>query len=226
MGIGNVEIGESWYSVLSEELKKPYFKDLIAFVKEDRKTHTIFPTENLIFSAFQRTPLDKLKVVIIGQDPYHGESQANGLCFSVLDDVKYPPSLRNIFKELKADVGIEKPTSGNLESWAGQGILMLNTTLTVRKSKPGSHQKKGWEEFTDSVMKIISDQKKDVIFLLWGNFAQSTTNLIDIEKHHFLKSSHPSPFSAHRGFLGCKHFSKTNKILESIDRNPIDWRIS
>ena len=169
------------------------------------------------------TPLEKIKVVIIGQDPYHGIGQAHGLCFSVNDGVKFPPSLKNIFKELQSDLGIPIPISGNLTHWSEQGVFLLNNTLTVREKTPTSHQKKGWEEFTDAVIKLISEQKSGVVFLLWGSFAQSKENLIDTTKHHILKAAHPSPFSAHRGFFGCKHFSTTNKILIEQGKTPINF---
>lgn len=219
----NIPLNDTWKSLLSNEINAPYFTELLHFLAEEQKNHSIFPPKNEIFNAFNHTPLEKIKVVIIGQDPYHGVGQAHGLCFSVNDDVKFPPSLKNIFNELQSDLEIPIPTSGNLTHWAHQGIFLLNNTLTVREKTPTSHQKKGWEEFTDSVIKLISEQKSGVVFLLWGNFAQSKENLIDTSKHHILKAAHPSPFSAHRGFLGCKHFSKTNKILIEQGKNPINF---
>lgn len=221
----NPNIEKSWKNALLEEFNKVYFSELKSFMIEEKKKHKIYPPEDLIFSAFNRTPIDKVKVVIIGQDPYHGVGQANGLCFSVSDGIKLPPSLKNIFKELNSDLGIEMSKSGNLESWADQGILMLNATLTVRHSEAGSHQKRGWEKFTDAVIKLISDQKENIVFLLWGNFAQSKSSLINEKKHHILKAAHPSPFAAHRGFFGCKHFSKTNEILQRLGKSPINWKI-
>ncbi|MCW8897249.1 MAG: uracil-DNA glycosylase, partial [Flavobacteriales bacterium] len=185
--------------------------------------YKIFPPEKEIFNAFNLTPLEKIKVIIIGQDPYHGIGQAHGLCFSVNDGIKFPPSLKNIFKELQNDLDIPIPISGNLTHWAKQGVFLLNNTLTVREKTPTSHQKKGWEEFTDAVIKLISEQKSGVVFLLWGSFAQSKENLIDATKHHILKAAHPSPFSAHKGFLGCKHFSTTNKILIEQGKTPINF---
>ena len=176
-----------------------------------------------MFAAFDLCPFDKVNVVIIGQDPYHGPNQANGLCFSVADGIKPPPSLQNIFKEIKQDLDLEIPSSGNLRHWAEQGVLMLNATLTVRAKQPGSHQKKGWEEFTDSVIKTLSSEKENLIFILWGRFAQNKAQFIDSDRHFILSSPHPSPFSAHSGFFGCKHFSKTNQILKRLDKNQIKW---
>ncbi len=224
MEIKNVAIDSSWSEVLKNEFASPYFIKLKEFLVEEKKQFTVFPPGNLIFSAFNHTPFDKVKVVILGQDPYHGPGQANGLSFSVSDEVKKPPSLVNIFKELQSDLGIPIPQSGNLESWAEQGILLLNATLTVRANTPGSHQKKGWEEFTDSVIRTISEKKKGVVFLLWGKFAQSKEVLIDTKKHFVLKAAHPSPLAGGK-FFGCKHFSVTNKLLEHNLILPIDWRI-
>ncbi len=224
MEIKNVAIDSSWSEVLKNEFASPYFIKLKEFLVEEKKQFTVFPPGNLIFSAFNHTPFDKVKVVILGQDPYHGPGQANGLSFSVSDEVKKPPSLVNIFKELQSDLGIPIPQSGNLESWAEQGILLLNATLTVRANTPGSHQKKGWEEFTDSVIRTISEKKKGVVFLLWGKFAQSKEVLIDTKKHFVLKAAHPSPLAGGK-FFGCKHFSLTNKLLEHNLILPIDWRI-
>lgn len=220
-----VEIHESWKKVLSEQFAAPYFSELKSFLVNEKKQHIVYPPGNQIFSAFNRTPFDKLKVVIIGQDPYHGPGQANGLCFSVSPGIRKPPSLVNIFKELESDLGIPVPQDGNLEPWADQGILLLNATLTVRATMAGSHQKKGWEQFTDAVIKAISDNKKGIVFLLWGSFAQTKAELIDKDKHFILTAAHPSPL-ARGAFFGCKHFSKTNKILEHQGILPIDWRIA
>ena len=219
----DILLSDSWKKLLSSEINAPYFADLLHFLADEKKSHRIFPPEKEIFNAFNLTPLEKIKVVIIGQDPYHGIGQAHGLCFSVNDGVKFPPSLKNIFKELQSDLDIQIPLSGNLTHWAEQGVFLLNNTLTVREKTPTSHQKKGWEEFTDTVIKLISEQKSGVVFLLWGSFAQSKENLIDTTKHQILKAAHPSPFSAHRGFLGCKHFSKTNKILIQQGKTPINF---
>ena len=216
-------IEESWKLALEEEFSKPYFVNLKQFLIEERKQHTVYPPGKLIFSAFNHTPFTNVNVVILGQDPYHGAGQANGLCFSVSDGIKMPPSLVNIFKEILNDLGFTIPTSGNLERWADQGVLLLNTMLTVRANEPGSHQGKGWESFTDSVIKHISTQKKGVVFLLWGKYAQAKEQLIDGSKHHILKAAHPSPFSAYNGFMGCKHFSKTNEILAAQGKKEIDW---
>ncbi len=217
------KIEKSWKDVLQHEFEKEYFKKLIKFVEQEYVTQTIYPKASEVFNAFELCPFSKVKVVIIGQDPYHGENQAHGLCFSVKKGVRTPPSLKNIYKELKADIGMEIPESGNLEHWAKQGILMINATLTVRASSAGSHQKKGWEEFTDAVIKKVSEQKENVVFLLWGAYAQKKGQIIDRKKHHILESAHPSPFSAHRGFLGNKHFSKTNNYLKSVGKEAIKW---
>lgn len=219
-----VEIHESWKKVLSEQFAAPYFSELKSFLVAEKKKHIVYPPGNQIFSAFNRTPFDKLKVVIIGQDPYHGPGQANGLCFSVSPGIRKPPSLVNIFKELQNDLGIPIPQDGNLEPWADQGVLLLNATLTVRAAMAGSHQKKGWEQFTDAVIKAVSDNKKGIVFLLWGNFAQTKAELIDKNKHFILTAAHPSPL-ARGAFFGCKHFSKTNKLLEHQGILPIDWQI-
>lgn len=220
-----VAIEDSWYELLHEEFEKEYFIQLKSFLKSEKEQFVIYPPGNKIFSAFNHTPVNKVKVVIIGQDPYHGAGQANGLCFSVSDGIKQPPSLVNIFKELNSDLNIPMPKSGNLEKWANQGVLLLNATLTVRANQAGSHQKQGWEEFTDTVIKKLSDKKDGLVFLLWGKFAQDKAALIDNSKHFILKAAHPSPFSAHNGFFGCKHFSKTNEILTNRGLSPIDWRI-
>ncbi|MEO9571203.1 MAG: uracil-DNA glycosylase [Polaribacter sp.] len=219
-----VKINSSWKNILQSELDKPYFKELLKFVDDEYANNTCFPKEEDIFAAFNYCDLQDLKVVIIGQDPYHGEEQANGLCFSVKDGIKHPPSLINIFKEISTDLGKEIPESGNLEKWAKQGVLLLNATLTVRAHEAGSHQKKGWEMFTDQVIKLISEEKKDVVFLLWGGFAKKKSKLIDKKKHTILESGHPSPLSANRGYwFGNKHFSKTNLILDELHKTTIKW---
>ena len=220
----NVKIHESWKPYLKAEFDKPYFKSLTSFVKEEYSKHQCFPPGKEIFNAFEHCHFNDVKVVIIGQDPYHDVDQAHGLCFSVNDGIKHPPSLVNIFKEVESDLGIKYPSSGNLLRWADQGVLLLNATLTVRAHSAGSHQKKGWELFTDAVIKIISDNKKQVVFLLWGSYAKQKKNLIDIKKHHVLQSGHPSPLSANRGlWFGNKHFSKTNYLLEQALENPVNW---
>ena len=224
MNASNISIDPSWKAVLKEEFSAPYFAKLKEFLVEEKKQFTVYPAGNRMFAAFDQTPFDKLKAVIIGQDPYHGPGQANGLSFSVNDEVKKPPSLVNIFKEIQTDLGIPIPLSGNLEPWANQGILLLNATLTVRANHPGSHQKKGWEQFTDAVIKKISDEKKGIVFLLWGKYAETKEILINKDKHFVLKAAHPSPLAGGK-FFGCKHFSKTNKLLEHNLIQPIDWRI-
>jgi len=219
-----VNIHSSWKTQLEEEFNKPYFKDLTSFVKDEYSKHQCFPSGKQIFAAFDWCPFDNLKVVIIGQDPYHGVGQANGLCFSVNNGIAHPPSLINIFKEIESDLGMPYPTSGNLERWAKQGVLLLNATLTVRAHNAGSHQKKGWETFTDAVIQSISDKKENVVFLLWGGFAKQKTKLIDKSKHHVLTTGHPSPLSANRGYwFGNKSFSKTNSQLEQVGLEPIVW---
>ena len=219
----DVKIEQSWKELLKDEFEKDYFKNLVQFVKKEYKTHTVYPPGKDIFKAFDLCPVDKVKVVIIGQDPYHGKGQAHGLCFSVKDGVKIPPSLRNIYKELKDDIGKEIPATGNIEHWAKQGVLMLNATLTVRAGNAGSHQGKGWETFTDAVIEKIADTKENLVFLLWGAYAQRKGQIINPEKHYVLKSAHPSPFSAHNGFFGNKHFSKTNEFLKSKGLTKINW---
>lgn len=224
MAKNTVDIDDSWKIVLKDQFEAPYFKELKAFLVIEKKKHIVYPAGNQIFSAFNHTPFDKVKVVIIGQDPYHGPGQANGLCFSVSPGIRKPPSLVNIFKEMYTDLGIPIPQDGNLEKWADQGILLLNATLTVQAGMPGTHQKKGWEKFTDAVIKAVSDNKKGIIFLLWGNFAQTKADLIDKDKHFVLTAAHPSPL-ARGAFFGCRHFSKTNKLLEHQGIMPIDWRL-
>ena len=220
----NVKIDESWKNQLKTEFDKNYFNDLIEYVKKEYSEHTCFPPGSEIFSAFDHSEFDKTKVVILGQDPYHGVGQANGLCFSVKDGISLPPSLINIFKEIESDLGKPIPTSGNLERWANQGVLLLNATLTVRAHQAGSHQKKGWEQFTDHVIHTISENKENVVFLLWGGYAKKKSKLIDTAKHLILTSGHPSPLSANRGYwFGNKHFSKTNEYLRSKGKEGIQW---
>jgi len=221
----NPEIEQSWKVVLLKEFNKDYFIKLKQFLLDEKKHHSIYPKGKEIFNAFNYTPFNKVKVVILGQDPYHGMGQAHGLSFSVPDGVKQPPSLKNIFKEIASDLNLPLPETGNLSPWAKQGVLLLNATLSVRVKQAGSHQKKGWEEFTDSVIQNISQKKKGVIFLLWGRFAQDKAELIDKNKHHILTAPHPSPFSVYRGFFGCKHFSETNKLLSEQGLKEIDWKV-
>ena len=204
----NVKIEDSWKVVLADEFKKPYFSELTEFVRHEYQTATVYPPPQLIFNAFAHTPFEAVRVVLLGQDPYHGPGQAHGLCFSVRDGVRPPPSLQNVFKEIHDDIGAPIPTSGNLERWADQGVFLLNATLTVRAGQAGSHQNKGWETFTDAVIKQLANQKEHLVFLLWGNYARQKAALIDRKKHLILEAPHPSPFSAHTGFFGCKHFSK------------------
>jgi uracil-DNA glycosylase len=218
-----VKIAESWKTLLKDEFEKSYFHQLANFVKSEYNIYKVYPPGKLIFNAFEHCSFDDLKVVILGQDPYHGAGQANGLCFSVNDGVRKPPSLINIFKEIQTDIGTPIPESGNLERWAKQGILLLNATLTVRANQAGSHQNKGWEIFTDAVIKQISDKKSGIVFLLWGAYAQKKGSIIDKNKHYVLQSAHPSPFAAHRGFFGNKHFSKTNEFLIKNNKIPIKW---
>ena len=218
-----VKIEESWKLQLAGEFEQPYFKSLVEFIKNETTQHTVYPSGKLIFSAFEHCPFDATKVVIIGQDPYHGAGQANGLCFSVSDGVAMPPSLKNIFKEIKEDLGKELPTTGNLERWAAQGVLMLNATLTVRANEAGSHQKKGWEQFTDAAIQLLSDKKENLVFILWGAYAQKKGTIINTAKHLVLKAAHPSPFAAYNGFFGCAHFSKANEYLNLKNKKPIEW---
>ncbi len=218
-----VKIEKSWQAILQDEFDKPYFNLLTNFVRKEYQTKTIYPPAKLIFNAFDLTSFDNVKVVIIGQDPYHGEHQAHGLCFSVNDNIAFPPSLINIFKELERDLQIPFPKSGNLERWARQGVFLLNATLTVEAGRAGSHQNKGWEEFTDRVIKELSDRKENVVFMLWGSYAQKKGAVIDTKKHCVLKSVHPSPLSAYRGYIGCGHFSAANDYLKRVGKTPIQW---
>jgi len=218
-------IEDGWKSVLMDQFQSPYFLSLKEFLLKEKEKYILYPPGRLIFNAFQRTPFDRVKVVILGQDPYHGKGQAHGLCFSVPQGVPKPPSLVNIFKELHSDLGIPIPAHGNLEKWADQGVLLINATLTVRDSQAGSHQKQGWETFTNRVIELVSQEKSGVVFLLWGRFAQAKESLIDGSKHLVLKSAHPSPLSAYNGFFGCKHFSRTNEYLEKFGKKGIDWTL-
>lgn len=219
----DVKIHESWKKHLSEEFEKPYFKELVEFVKTEYANKKVFPPPSHIFRAFELCPFEDVKVVILGQDPYHGKDQANGLCFSVGENVVMPPSLQNIFKEIHDDLDLPIPQSGDLDYWARQGVLLLNATLTVEAGKAGSHQKKGWEMFTDAVIRAVSEEKEHVVFLLWGRYAQEKGAVIDEKKHLILRAAHPSPFSAYSGFFGCKHFSKTNEYLEWNGKEPVKW---
>ena len=219
----DVKIEEGWKSQLKNEFEKPYFTELVRFVKEEYSTKTIYPPSKLIFNAFNSTPFNQVKVVIVGQDPYHQPHQANGLCFSVNDGIRIPPSLVNIYKEINLDLGTPIPASGNLERWAKQGVLLLNATLTVRAGAAGSHQGKGWEQFTDSVIESLSTDRNNLVFMLWGAYAQKKGATIDQSKHLVMRSPHPSPLSAHRGFFGNKHFSKANEYLISKGKRPIEW---
>lgn len=220
--MADIKIERGWLSAINEEFTKPYFNQLKNFLIDERGKYVVYPPGNKIFAAFDLTPFDEVKVVILGQDPYHGVGQANGLCFSVADGVRQPPSLINIFKELEEDMGCPRPKSGNLEPWAKQGVFLLNATLTVRANTAGSHQNKGWELFTDSVIKTLSDQKENLVFLLWGNYAKAKTALIDVNKHCVLTAAHPSPL-ARGAFFGSKHFSKTNDFLRQKGIREIEW---
>jgi uracil-DNA glycosylase len=219
----DVKIDESWKKILNNEFAKPYFESLTEFVRKEYKSQTIYPPAKLIFNAFDQCPFNQTKVVILGQDPYHGPGQAHGLCFSVNDGIPFPPSLRNIFKELQNDVGKDIPRSGNLTGWAKQGVLLLNATLTVRANQAGSHQNKGWEQFTDAVIQTVNEKKQHVVFILWGNYAISKAKFIDQNKHFVLSSVHPSPLSASRGFFGNRHFSRANEFLKLYNLEPVQW---
>ncbi len=219
----DIQIEASWKAALAEEFEKDYFKSLLDFVRSEYRDHVCYPRGSRIFAAFDHCPLDKVKVVILGQDPYHGPGQANGLCFSVYEGIKHPPSLRNIYKELSADLGVRIPESGDLSAWAEQGVLLLNSMLSVRAGEAGSHQGKGWEQFTDAVIQVVNQQCDHVVFILWGSYAQKKGFHIDRERHFSIASPHPSPLSAHRGFFGTKPFSIANGWLEEKGREPIRW---
>jgi uracil-DNA glycosylase len=218
-------IHESWKERLIDEFNRPYFTALKDFLVEEKRSYAVYPPGDKIFAAFNRTPFENVKVVILGQDPYHGKGQAHGLCFSVPPGIASPPSLINIFKELHNDLGIAMPAHGNLEAWADQGVLLLNATLTVRANQAGSHQNRGWENFTDAVIRKLSQEKEGLVFILWGRYAQAKEYLIDAGRHHILKAAHPSPFSVHSGFFGCRHFSKTNEILQQQGKESVDWSL-
>ncbi len=222
----NPVIEESWKQQLAEEFQKPYFHSLRNFLIMEKKQHRVFPPGALIFNAFNLTPFNRVKVVLLGQDPYHGYGQAHGLCFSVPEGVPAPPSLVNIFKEIGDDIGIQRPGHGNLTRWAEQGVLLLNATLTVRENMAGSHQNKGWEQFTDAAIRKLSENRSGIIFVLWGNFAQAKKSLIDPSRHFILSSAHPSPLSASRGFFGCRHFSAINNLLRQMNVTEIDWALN
>ena len=219
------QIEESWLKVLASEFEQPYFANLKTFLLEEKSQYVVYPPGSLIFNAFAHTPFDMVKVVILGQDPYHGKGQAHGLCFSVPDGVHPPPSLVNMYKEIQNDLGIAPSTSGNLECWANRGVFLLNATLTVRASTAGSHQNKGWETFTDQVIKSLSAGREHLVFMLWGNYARAKKILINTQKHLVLEAAHPSPFSVHNGFFGCQHFSKANDYLRQHGIEPIDWNV-
>ncbi len=222
----DVKIEESWKEVLHDEFDKSYFQHIVTFIKTEKAAgKIIYPPGHLLFNAFYKTPFSKVKVVILGQDPYHNKGQAHGLSFSVPDGIPFPPSLINIFKELKKDIGIDTPSTGNLEKWAFQGVFLLNASLSVRQSEPGSHSKIGWLQFTNTVIEKLSEQREGIVFLLWGKFAQEKQTFIDETKHFVLKAAHPSPFSADKGFFGCRHFSKTNELLAKQNKEPVDWKL-
>jgi uracil-DNA glycosylase len=218
-----VKIAQDWKDILAPEFEKPYFEQLTHFVREEYAAHRVYPRGSNIFRAFDKCPFDKVKVVIIGQDPYHGPGQAHGLCFSVADGVPFPPSLQNIFKEVHADTGAEIPLSGNLDRWAEQGVLLLNSVLTVRAHEAASHAGRGWEQFTDAVVRKIAEHKQGVVYMLWGSYAQRKGQIADPKQNLILKSVHPSPLSVYRGFFGCRHFSQANAYLQSIGKEPIEW---
>ncbi len=222
----SIQLHPSWLTVIGDEFEKPYMIALKQFLQAQKKLgKTIYPPGKFIFNALDSTPFDQVKVVILGQDPYHGPDQAHGLCFSVLPGVKFPPSLRNIYKELAADIEVTPPNHGSLQSWADNGVLLLNATLTVERHQAGSHQGKGWEQFTDAIVSALDDQREGLVFMLWGSYAQQKGQFINREKHLVLQSPHPSPFSANRGFFGCKHFSKANEYLQARGEQPIEWSI-
>ncbi len=217
------DIEKGWYDALKQEFESPYFAGVKTFLIEEKRKFVVYPPSSLIFNAFNRTPFDKVKVVILGQDPYHGAGQAHGLAFSVPDGTQPPPSLQNIFKELHTDIGMPIPHNGNLEKWADEGVLLLNASLTVRANAAASHAKIGWQQFTDAAIRALSEQKEHIVFLLWGNYAIAKESLIDHRRHLILKTVHPSPLSASRGFFGCRHFSKTNEYLIINNITPIRW---
>ena len=221
--MADVRIAEDWKAILAEEFSKPYFDELVGFVKQEYSSGVVFPEPRNIFRAFDKCPFDRLKVVIIGQDPYHGEGQANGLCFSVGEGVAFPPSLQNILKEVADDVGSPIPVSGELDRWAEQGVLLLNAVLTVRAHEAASHAGRGWERFTDAVVRAIAERKEGVVYMLWGNYAQKKGSIADKQRNLILRAVHPSPLSAYRGFFGCKHFSAANRYLLSMGKEPIVW---
>ena len=225
MEIKKPDIESSWYEVLKQEFEEPYFYEIKSFLIQEKRQYIVYPPSQLIFNAFNLTPFDKVKVVILGQDPYHNVGQAHGLAFSVPNGIMPPPSLKNIFKELQSDIGMPIPTNGNLESWAREGVLLLNSCLTVRANNPASHQGIGWQRFTDAAINALSEKKEHIVFLLWGNYAIAKEKLIDIRKHLVLKTVHPSPLSANRGFFGCRHFSQTNTYLSSNGISPIKWDV-
>ena len=225
MEIKKPDIESSWYEVLKQEFEEPYFYEIKSFLIQEKRQYIVYPPSQLIFNAFNLTPLDKVKVVILGQDPYHNVGQAHGLAFSVPNGIMPPPSLKNIFKELQSDIGMPIPTNGNLESWAREGVLLLNSCLTVRANNPASHQGIGWQRFTDAAINALSEKKEHIVFLLWGNYAIAKEKLIDTRKHLVLKTVHPSPLSANRGFFGCRHFSQTNTYLSSNGISPIKWDV-
>ncbi|HPH00751.1 MAG TPA: uracil-DNA glycosylase [Tenuifilaceae bacterium] len=222
----NPQIEESWKKVLAGEFQQEYFRELKNFLVEERRQYRVYPPGSKIFAAFDFTPFTSVKVVLLGQDPYHGHGQAQGLCFSVPRGIPKPPSLVNIFKELHDDLGLAIPPHGNLEAWARQGVLLLNATLTVRANQAGSHQHKGWEQFTDAAIRALAEQRENLVFMLWGNYAQAKAALVDGHKHCILKAPHPSPFSANQGFFGCRHFSRANDFLVRAGKEPVDWQIS
>lgn len=225
MSKSKTDIAESWQNLLEQEFQSAYYYELQKFLNSEKMKYKIYPPENEIFAAFEAVPFDKVKVVILGQDPYHGTGQANGLSFSVRKGMALPPSLKNIFKELHNDLGIPVPSHGDLSKWASQGVFLLNAVLTVRESHPSSHQEQGWENFTDKVIRLLSEHRHGLVFLLWGRYARRKQELINTDDHFVLQAPHPSPFSAYKGFFGCRHFSETNKILRNLGKSPIDWQI-